>query len=92
MVVEKAVKMTEKMKLPIVGLVENMSYFECPDCGKRLHIFGEGKTERAAESHGMRFLGRLPIDPSLSEKSDRGEIESFEGDWLSPAADILEKL
>ena len=92
MVVEKAVKMTEKMKLPIVGLVENMSYFECPDCGKRLHIFGEGKTERAAESHGLRFLGRLPIDPSLSEKSDRGEIESFEGDWLSPAADILEKL
>ena len=57
MVVEKAVKMTEKMKLPIVGLVENMSYFECPDCGKRLHIFGEGKTERAAESHGLRLAG-----------------------------------
>lgn len=91
MVVEKAVRMAEMMDIPIVGLIENMSYFECPDCGKRLHIFGEGKTEAAAKSHGLRFLGRVPIDPSLAEMSDRGEIESFEGDWLDPVADLLEK-
>jgi len=92
MVVEKAVKMAEKLKVPIVGLIENMSYFECPDCGRRLHIFGEGKSEEAAKRHGLRFLGRVPIDPGLSEKCDRGEIESFEGGWLAPVADILEKL
>lgn len=91
MVVEKAVRMAEMMDIPIVGLIENMSYFECPDCGTKHHIFGEGKTEAAAKSHGLRFLGRVPIDTGLAEKSDRGEIESFEGDWLDPVADILEK-
>jgi len=92
MVVEKAVKMAEKMDIPIVGLVENMSYFECPDCGKKFYIFGEGKVETAAKNHGLRLLGKVPIDASLSEKSDKGDIESFEGGWLDSAADIIERL
>lgn len=91
MVVEKAVKMAEMMSVPVLGLVENMSYYVCPDCEKKLYIFGEGKTEAAAKRHGLRFLGSVPIDSKLAEKSDKGEIESFEGDWLSSTADLIEK-
>ena len=90
MVVEKAVNMAEMMSLPVLGLVENMSYYVCPDCGKKEYIFGEGKTEMAAKRHGLRFLGTVPIDTRLAEKADKGEIESFEGDWLAPAADLIE--
>ncbi len=89
MVVEKAVNMAEMMKLPILGIIENMSWYECPECGRKLHIFGEGKTEEAAKRHGLRFLGGVPIDPKLAEKCDRGEIESFEGEWLEPVAGMI---
>ncbi len=91
MVVEKAVNMAEMMELPILGIIENMSWYECPECGKKLYIFGEGKTEAAAKRHGLRLLGSVPIDPKLAEKCDRGEIESFEGNWLEPVADLLLK-
>ena len=91
MVVEKAVKMAEMMSIPMLGLIENMSYYVCPDCGKKLHIFGEGKTEAAAKRYGLRFLGGVPIDSALAEKADKGEIESFEGDWLAQTAELIEK-
>ena len=91
MVVEKAVNMAEMMQLPILGVVENMGYYECPDCGKIIKIFGEGKTEEAAKRHGLRLLATVPIDPKLAEKCDKGEIESFEGDWLKPVADLIDK-
>ena len=91
MVVEKAVKMAEMMEIPIVGLVENMSYLSCPDCGKKLHIFGEGKTAEAAARHGLSVLAEMPIDPALAALVDAGDIESFQGNWLDSTADLLEK-
>ena len=91
MVVEKAVKMAEKMDIPIVGLVENMSYVACPDCGKKIFLFGEGKSEQAAKRHGLPLLAQMPIDPALAALTDEGRIEDFEGSWLSPVADALEK-
>jgi len=90
MVVEKAVKMAEMMEVPIVGVVENMSYVLCPDCGKKLHIFGEGKTQEAAARHNLPLLAEMPIDPALAALTDAGEIESFQGAWLDPVADKLE--
>ena len=91
MVVEKAVKMAERMNIPIVGVVENMSYLLCPDCGKEIPLFGEGKTQAAADAHGLKLLARMPIDPKLASLVDAGRIEDFEGDWLATTADIVEK-
>ena len=91
MVVEKAVKMAEMMNIPIVGVVENMSYLVCPDCGKEIPLFGQGKTQAAAQAHSLKVLGRMPIDPKLAELTDAGRIEDFEGGWLDPLAGILEK-
>ena len=90
MVVEKAVKMAEMMEVPILGLVENMSYVVCPDCGKKLHIFGEGKTAEAAKRHNLPVLAEMPIDPALAALVDAGDIESFQGTWLDGAADKVE--
>ena len=91
MVVEKAVKMAERMNIPIVGVVENMSCLLCPDCGKEIPLFGEGKTQAAADAHGLKLLARMPIDPKLASLVDAGRIEDFEGSWLSDTADIVEK-
>ena len=91
MVVEKAVKMAEMMSIPIVGVVENMSYLICPDCGKEIPLFGQSKTQADAQAHGLKLLARMPIDPKLAELTDAGRIEDFQGDWLSPMAGILEK-
>ena len=90
MVVEKAVKMAEMMEVPIVGLVENMSYVACPDCGKKIHLFGEGKTAEAAARHHLPVLAEMPIDPALAALTDAGDIESFQGTWLDGVADRLE--
>ena len=83
-------QMAEMMEVPIVGLVENMSYITCPDCGKKMHIFGQGKTAEAAERHGLSVLAEMPIDPVLAELVDSGDIELFQGTWLDAAADKLE--
>ena len=91
MVVEKAVKMAEMMEVPIVGLVENMSYVACPDCGKKIYLFGQGKTAQAAERHHLPVLAEMPIDPALAALTDAGDIESFQGSWLDRAADKLEE-
>jgi len=90
MVVEKAVRMAEMMEVPIVGVIENMSYVECPDCGKRIRLFGEGKTAAAAARHDLPLLGEMPIDPALAALTDAGAIEDFRGNWLDGAADRLE--
>ncbi|MDD5913346.1 MAG: Mrp/NBP35 family ATP-binding protein [Oscillospiraceae bacterium] len=89
MVVEKAVKMAEKMSVPIVGLVENMSYVVCPDCGKKLYLFGEGKSAEAAGRHGLPLLAQMPVDPRLAALADAGRIEEFEGSWLENVVDAL---
>ena len=90
MVVEKAVKMAEKMAVPIVGLVENMSYLICPDCGRKIYLFGEGRSAEAAKKHGIPLLAQMPIDPQLTALTDEGRIEEFKGDWLADAVTALE--
>ncbi len=92
MVVEKAVKMAQMMNIPIVGLVENMSYMACPDCGKKLYPFGEGKTALAAEKYGVPLLAQMPIDPELAKLVDDGAIETMENDFLHDAVDAVLKL
>lgn len=91
MVVEKAVKMAEMMNIPIIGVVENMSYLLCPDCGKEIPLFGAGKTQAAADAHHIPLLARMPIDPALAQLTDLGRIEDFTGDWLGNVVGILEK-
>ncbi|MEA4895727.1 MAG: Mrp/NBP35 family ATP-binding protein [Oscillospiraceae bacterium] len=89
MIVSKAVKMAEMMNIPIVGLVENMSYFKCPDNDKEYKVFGESHIEEIAEKHNLKVLAKLPIDSRISSACDRGLIELFEGDWLDPIAKII---
>ena len=89
MIVEKAVKMAETMNIPILGVVENMSYVECPDCHKHIQIFGESKLDEVAKEHGLPVLGRIPMNPKLAGACDKGMIELFEGDWLDPAVDAI---
>ena len=91
MIVEKAVNMAKLMNIPVLGLVENFSYIACPDCGKRIPLFGESHIEEVAEHFGLPVLGQLPIDPKLASACDKGLLELFEGDWLEYAADVVEK-
>ncbi len=90
MIVGKAVKMAELMNVPILGLVENMSYFKCPDCGREHKIFGESHIEDIAEEYGTRVLAKVPLDDSLAKSVDTGTVELFVGDWFNSAADIIE--
>ena len=89
MIVEKAVKMAEMMKVPVLGLIENMSTYTCPDCGKQHAIFGESHLDSIAAEHHIPVLARLPIQPALASLMDTGTIELFEGDFMQPAADRL---
>jgi Mrp family chromosome partitioning ATPase len=82
MVVQKAVNMAEMMNVPILGVVENMSYITCPDCGKKLYPYGESRLEEAAKAAGTDNTAALPINPKLAAACDKGMIEMFEGDWL----------
>ena len=92
MIVEKAVKMAELMNIPVLGVVENMSYVQCPDCGKRINIFGESKLEDIAKEHNLEILGRIPVNPVLAQLCDEGNIERFEGNWLEKIAEKLLKM
>ncbi|NCB44029.1 MAG: dinitrogenase iron-molybdenum cofactor biosynthesis protein [Clostridia bacterium] len=92
MIVSKAVKMAEMMNIPIIGLVENMSYFKCPDNDKDYQIFGESHIEEIADKHNLKVLAKLPIDPKISAACDKGMIELFDGNWLEPVAKLLEKM
>ena len=85
MIVEKAVRMAKTMNVPILGLVENMSYAECPDCGKRIPVFGESRIDEIAAEHQLPVLGKIPMNPKLAGACDKGMVELFEGDWLEPA-------
>ena len=91
MIVAKAVNMAKLMDIPILGIVENMSYVACPDCGRKISVFGESKTEAVAAEFGLKVLTRLPIDPVLANNCDNGLIELFEGDYMEEAADEIEK-
>ena len=92
MIVTKAVNMAKKMEIPIIGIVENMSYLECPDCGKRINVFGESHIDEVAADAGIKVLARLPIDPKIAQMVDAGQVEYLELPWLDEAAAAVEGL
>lgn len=90
MIVEKAVNMAKMMNIPVLGLVENMSYIKCPDCDKKIFPFGEGKTLEVAKAHSIPLLAQLPIEPTLAKACDAGLIELFNENWLDGAVTVVE--
>ena len=91
MIVEKAINMAGLMNVPVLGLVENMSYFKCPDCGKEHAIFGESKVEALAKQHNVPYFAKLPIDPAIAAKVDAGKIEAVSGELISGLVDGIVK-
>ena len=91
MVVGKAVNMAEQMKIPILGIVENYSYIECPDCGKKISVFGESHVDEMAAKYGLEVLEKLPLDPSIAKAVDEGLIELYDSHILDATATKLEK-
>ena len=91
MVVGKAVNMAEQMKVPIIGIVENYSYIECPDCGKKITVFGESHVDEMAAKYGLEVLEKLPLNPFAAKAVDEGLIELFDSTMLDATASKLEK-
>lgn len=92
MIVEKALNMAKLMDIPVLGLVENMSYVTCPDCGKKIEVYGKSRIDAVGQEKQLPVLGQIPFDPKLSSACDAGLIELFEGAWLSRAQDMLETM
>ena len=90
MIVEKAVKMTGMLHLPVIGLVENMSYFKCPDCGKEHAIFGQSGINQVAAKYGIELVERLPIDPSIAQAVDAGQVDTVPGKYVSQLCDFMQ--
>ena len=91
MIVEKAVNMADMMNIPILGIVENMSYFECDSCGKRHYIYGKSHIDEIAAKHNIGSVSTIPMNSGLAAGADAGLIELFEGSWLDGLADNIEK-
>ncbi len=91
MIVTKAVRMAEMMHIPVLGFVENYSYLECPDCGKRIKVFGEGHLDEVAQNLGLPVLARLPIDPKVAEAYDNGLMETIDTEPVNPVIEAIEK-
>lgn len=89
MIVAKAVRMAEMMHVPVIGLVENYSYFRCPDCGKCHQIFGKSHLDETAQAYHLPVLARLPIDPAVAEACDAGRVESLDTTELEPALQAI---
>ena len=92
MIVGKAVQMAQMMHVPILGLVENMSYAVCPDCGKHINVFGDSHVDEIADKYKLPVLAKMPIDPELAKEADAGMIEMFAGDYLDNAAQTVAQL
>ena len=92
MIVSKAVKMAEMMNIPILGLVENMSYFKCPDCNKEYRIFGDSHIDDIAIEHNLEVLAKLPIDPKIAMSCDKGMVELVPDDNFKRIAEVLENI
>ena len=91
MIVSKAVKMANMMKIPVLGFVENYSYLQCPDCGKKIEVFGKSKLDEVAKGFGLPVLARLPIDPKVAEAFDGGMMETVDTAALDAAVAACEK-
>ena len=91
MVVEKAVNMAKMMNIPVLGLVENMSYLTCPDCGKKMEIFGASKAKAIAAEYGIPSIARMPLDTNISKLADSGRIEDYDGSALADVFAEIEK-
>ena len=89
MIVEKAVNMAQMMNVPILGIVENMSYIKCPDCGRKISVFGDSSVDALALEHGIPAVAKLPIDPALTKSADGGNIENIEN---NPLCEFLDKI
>jgi Mrp family chromosome partitioning ATPase len=92
MIVSKAVNMAKTMDVPLLGIVENMSYLECPDCGRKIPVFGESHLEETALEYDTKILAQLPIDPAVAAAVDRGEVESVSGERVKTAMDVIARL
>lgn len=92
MIVSKAVNMAVKMDVPIIGLVENMSYFVCDNCEKKHYIYGESHIDDIAKEHGLKVLAKLPMDPSIAKAVDAGNVEDLQLPYLKDALDEIEKM
>ena len=92
MIVEKSIKMVDMLNIPVIGLVENMSYIECPDCGKKIEVFGESHVDAIAKQYGIPHTAALPIDRKLAASADKGMIELTNGDWLDEIANAIDQL
>lgn len=90
MIVEKAVKMAEMMNIPILGIIENMSYFECPDCGKKINVFGESHIEEIAKKYNIKNIAKLPVNPEYAKLCDDGMIEAVECKYLDNIINAIE--
>lgn len=90
MIVKKAVVMAEKLNIPVLGVVENMSYVLCPDCGKKIEIFGKSRAEEFAASLGVKAVARVPFDAALAKCADEGLIELYEGDYVDELFKAIE--
>lgn len=90
MIVKKAYYMAQHMNIPVLGVVENMSYVKCPDCNKEIKVFGKSNLEGTAEELGLNILGKIPIDPIMAGLADKGDFEAFDQDYLSAAAQEIE--
>lgn len=92
MIVEKSIKMVDMLNIPVIGLVENMSYVQCPDCGKKIAVFGESHVDAIARQYGIPHTAALPIDRKLAASADKGMIELTNGDWLDEIANAIDEL
>lgn len=92
MIVEKSIKMVDMLNIPVIGLVENMSYVQCPDCGKKIEVFGESHVDAIAKQYGIPHTAALPIDRKLAASADKGMIELTNGDWLDEIANAIDQL
>lgn len=92
MIVKKAYNMANMMDIPVLGVVENFSYLKCPDCGKKIKVFGESNIDAVADELGVAVLGKLPLDPAYAEKADAGEFEKMENPYLQTAVESLKKM
>ena len=89
MIVAKAVKMAQMMNVPIIGIIENMSYVECPDCGKHIEVFGKSHLAEVAAVYKLPILGQIPMTPAIAAASDAGDVESLDVDWFDKAIEAI---